>query len=74
MIAYVKANKKFSAIVTEMFLRERKVCISFVLISQSYFKVSKIIRLNTTHFLIMKIPNKRELQQIGSSHLPDMEV
>ena len=74
MIAYVKANKKFSAIVTEMSLREQKVCISFVLISQSYFKVSKIIRLNTTHFLIMKISNKRELQQIGSSHLPDMEV
>ena len=48
--------------------RGRKLNISLVFISQSYFKVPKTIRLNATHFFIMKVPNKRELQQIASSH------
>ena len=49
-------------------LRGRKLNISIIFISQSYFKVPKTIRLNATHYFIMKIPNKRELQQIGSYH------
>ena len=51
MIATMEANKKLSPIVTELFLGGRKLNISIVFISQSYFKVPKIIRLNTTHFL-----------------------
>ena len=54
-------NKKLNPIVTELFIRGRKLGISIVFITQSYFKVSKDIRLNFTHFFIMKIPNKREL-------------
>ena len=58
-------NKKLNSIVTELFIRGRKLNISLVFIMQSYFKVPKDVRLNTTHFFIMKIPNKREIQQIA---------
>ena len=54
------ANKRLSSIVTELFLRGRKLNISLVFISQFYFKESKTIRLNEEHYFIMKIPNKRE--------------
>ena len=54
-----------------MFIRGRKLNISIVFITQSYFKVSKDVRLNSTHFFIMKISNKRELQQIALNHSSD---
>ena len=73
MIADMESNKKLSPIVTELFLRGRKLNILLVFISQSYFKVPKTIRLNATHYFIMKIPSKRELQQIASSYLSDIE-
>ena len=56
-----------------MFLRGRKLSISLVFISQSYFKVPKTIKLNAAYYFIMKILNKRELQQIASNHLPDID-
>ena len=56
-----------------MFIRGRKLSISLVFITQSYFKVPKDIRLNTTHFFIMKTPNKRELQQIAINHSSDID-
>ena len=59
MIADMQANKKLSPIVIELFLRGRKLKNSLVFKSQSYFKVLKTIRMNTTHYFIMKIPNKR---------------
>ena len=64
MIADMINNKKLNPIVTELFIRGRKLNIYIVFITQSYFKVPKDIRLNSTHFFIMKIPNKRELQQV----------
>ena len=73
MIADIKSNKKLSLIVTELFLREKKLNITLVFISQSYFKVPKTIRLNATHCFIMKIPNKRELQEIASNHSYDTD-
>ena len=73
MIAGIETDKELSPIVTELFLRGRKLNISLVFISQSYFKLPKIIRLNTTHYFIMKIPNKRELQQIASNHSADFD-
>ena len=63
-------NKKLNSIVTELFIRGRKL-ISLVFITQSYFKVPKDVRLNTTHFFIAKIPHKRELQQIAINHSSD---
>ena len=64
MTADVINNKTLNPVVTELFIRSRKPNISIVFISQSYFKVLKDVRLNSTHFFIMKIPNKGELQQI----------
>ena len=64
-------NKKLNAVVTELFIRSRKQNISLVFITQSYFKIPKDVRLNTTHFFIMEIPNKRELQQIAINHLSE---
>ena len=61
MIADMINNKKLNLVVTELFIRGRKLNISIIFITQSYFKVPKEVRLNTTHFFIMKIPNKREL-------------
>ena len=69
----MESNKKLSLKVTEFFLRGRKLNISLVFMSQSYLKVSKTIRLNITHWFIMKIPNKRELQQIASNHSSDID-
>ena len=65
-------NKKLNSIVTELFIRDRKLNISIVFITQSYFKVPKDVRLNSTHFFIMKIPNKRELHQIALIHSSDI--
>ena len=58
----------------ELFIRGRKLNVSLAFVSQSYFKVPKDIRLNATHLFIMKIPNKREVQQIVSNHLSDIEI
>ena len=59
MIADMDSNKKLSPKATELFLRGRKLNISLVFILQYYFKVPKTIRLNDTHYFVMKIPNKR---------------
>ena len=72
MIADRIHNKKLDSIVTELFIRGRKFNISLVFITQSYFKVPKDVRLNTTHFFISKIPNKRELQQIAMNQSSDI--
>ena len=68
MIADMIHNKKLNSVVTELFIRGRKLNISLVFITQSYFKVPKDVRLNTTNFFISKIPNKRELQKIAINH------
>ena len=73
MIADMINNKKLNPVVTELFIRGRKFGISIVFITQSYFKVPKDVRLNSTHFFIMKIPNKRELQQIALNHSSDTD-
>ena len=74
MIANIIKNKKLNSIVTELFIRGRKLNISLVFITQSYFKVPKDVRLNTSHFFIAKIPNKRELQQIAINHSSDIST
>ena len=73
MIADMINNKKLDSIVTELFIRGRKLNFSIVFLTQSYFKVPKDVRLNSTHFFIMKIPNKRELQQIALNHSSDID-
>ena len=61
-------NKKLNPIVTELFIRRRKLNISIVFMAQSYFKLPKEVRLNSTYFFIMKIQNKREFQQTAFNH------
>ena len=73
MIADMINNNKLNPIVTELFIRGRKLNIPIVFITQSYFKVPKDVRLNSTHFFIMKIPNKRELRQIALNHSSDID-
>ena len=72
MIADMINNKKLNSIVTDLFIRAKKLNISLVSITQSYFKVPKGARLNSTHFFIMKFPNKRKLEQIALNHLSDI--
>ena len=64
MIADMINNKKVNSMITELFIRGRKLNISLVFITQSYFKVPKDVRLNSTHFFVMKIPNKRKLNKL----------
>ena len=74
MISDMIHNKKLKSIVTKLFIRGRKLSISLAFITQSYFKVSKDVRLNTSHFFIAKIQNKRELQQIVINHSSDINT
>ena len=60
MIADIMTNKRFQAIIKELFIRCRKLNISLVFITQSYFSVPKDVRLNSTHYLIIKINNRKE--------------
>ena len=62
MIAYILTNKKLNPIVSEFLIRGQKLNISLAFIIQSYFAIPKNIRLNSTHYFVMKIPNKRKLQ------------
>ena len=73
MIADMLSNKKLNPIATELFIRGRKLNISLVFITQSCLAVPKNIRLNSTHYFVMKIPNKRKLQQIPFNQSSDIE-
>ena len=73
MITDVINYKKLNPIVTELFIRGTKLNISIGFITQSHFNVPKDVRLNSTHFFITKIPNKRELQQIALNHSSDID-
>ena len=73
MVYDMLSNKKLNLIVTELSIRGRKINIFLVFIKQSYFAVSKNITLNYTHYFILKIPNKRELQQIAFNRSSDTD-
>ena len=72
MIADIEYNIKFKRIIKELFYRARKINVSIIFITQSYFRALKDARLNSTHYILMKIGNKKELKRIAeekSSHL-----
>ena len=73
MIADISTNKRFQFIVKELFIRHRKLNLSFVFITKSYFLVPKYVRLNSTHCLIMKIHSKKKLQSIANDHSADID-
>ena len=74
MIADIINNGNLNPVVTELFIGGRKLNISIAFITQSYFEVPKHVRQNSAHFFIMKIPNKRELQQIALNHSSDINT
>ena len=73
MIIDMVNNKKLNPVATELFIRGRKRSISNSFVTQSYLKVPSEVRLNTKHFFIMKIPNKRELQQTVLNDSSDID-
>ena len=73
MIADIMTNRRFKAIIKELFIRCRKLNIRLVFITQSYFSVPKDIRLNSTHYFILKINSRRELQNLALNHSVDID-
>ena len=73
MIGDIMTSKKFQSIIRELFIRCRKLNISLVFITPSYFSVPKDFRRNSTQYLIMKINNKGELQNIAINHSADID-
>ena len=73
IIADIMSNKKSQAIIKELFIKCRKVNISLVFITESYFFVPKDVRLNSTHYMVMKINNRKELQNITINHSADID-
>ena len=73
MITDIMTNKKFQAIINELFIRYRKLNISLVFIIESYFSVPKDVRLNTTHYFIMKTNNRIKLKNIATDHSADID-
>ena len=74
MIIDMIHNKKLDSVATELFIRVRKLNISFAFTTQSYFKIPKDVRLNTTHIFIAKIPNRREPQEMARKHSSDIKT
>ena len=73
MISHVISDKKAQQILKDLFIRCRKLNISLCFLRQSYFSVSKDIRLNSTHYILFKLNNKRELQNIAINHSADID-
>ena len=73
MISAILSKKNLNPIVTELFIRERKLNISLALITQSYFTVPKNIRLNSADYFVVTIPNKKELQEIAFNRSSDID-
>ena len=73
MISHVMSNKKAQQVLKELFIRGRKLNISLCFLTQSYFSVPNDVRLNCTHYIIFKLNNKRELQNIAINHSADID-
>ena len=73
MISHVMSDKKAQQVLKELFIRCRKLNVSLCFLTQSYFSVSKDVRLNCTHYIIFRLSNKRELQNIAINHSADVD-
>ena len=73
MISHVMSDKKAQQVLIELFIRCRKLNILLCFLTQSYFSVPKDVRLNCTHYIIFKLNNKRELQNIAINHSSDID-
>ena len=73
MISHVMSDRRAQQILKDLFIRCRKLNISLCFLTQSYFSVPKDIRLNCTHYILFKLNNKRELQNIAINHAADID-
>ena len=73
MISHVMSNKKAQQVLKELLIRCRKLNISLCFLTQSYLSVPKDVRLNCTHYIIFRLNNKRELQNIAINHSADID-
>ena len=73
MISHVKSDIKAPQILKYLFIRCRKLNISICFLTQSYFSVPKDVILNCTHYILFKLNNKRELQNIAINHSADID-
>ena len=73
MIADIVSNKTLQPIVKELFIRCRKLNMSLVLITQSYFSIPRDVKLNSKYYLIMNIHSKKQLQNFAINHLVDID-
>ena len=73
MVSHVKSDKKAQQVLKDLFIRCRKLNISLCFLTQSYFSVPKTAKLNCTHYVIFKVNNKRELQNISLNHSADID-
>ena len=73
MIADIMSNKKFQAIIKELFITSREIKINLCFLTQSYFITPKDVRSNCTHYVILKVNNKRELQNIAINYSADID-
>ena len=73
LISHVMSNKKAQQVLKDLFIRCRKLNISLCFLTQSYFSVPKDVRLNCTHYIVFKLNNKRELQNIAINHSADID-
>ena len=73
MVSHVMSDKKSQQILKDLFIRCRKLNISICFLTQSYFSVPKDVRLNFTHYILFKLNNKRELQNMAINHSADID-
>ena len=73
MISHVMSDKKAQQVLQDVFIRCKKLNISLCFLTQSYFSVPKDVRLNCTHYILFKLNNKRELQNIAINHSADID-
>ena len=73
MTSHVMSDKKAQQVLKDLFIRCRKLNISLCFLTQSYFSVPKDVRLNCTHYILFKLNNKRELQNVAINHSADID-
>ena len=73
MVVHIMSNKKAEKALEDLFIRCRKINISLCFLTQSYFSVTKDVRLNCTHYIILKLNNKRELQNMAINYSSDID-
>ena len=73
MISHVMSHRKAQQVLKELFTRCRKINVSLIFITQCYYSVPNTVILNCTHYILFKLNNKRQLQNIAINHSSDID-